>query len=321
MPVDINGAIVTADENGEFVVTLQENGNYEIQSGLPTDPGGVAAISFINNIFESGASLHAQSPLEIAMQRNVHIDGPVCRILQDGIQKAFFPYENTTSSIPGMPDGVPIEVPLDYSALNQMFSPVGNPNPAPAPETLFAIGKLGFARDLAAFKTDTGTDTGTYAGTWNFLGEQVGFEGLPPICEDRGDGESCSPTDEKVFDEIWRFTSRVVIAQINLANSLAGKTWKPNPANRLFTPTRGAMVLAAIRKAVVPYYNTYSCEVVAAECSTIKIDKAKIRVIFSGLYTKVPKGLESLGYDKERRKKRLEELLRKLPKSVTVCPQ
>jgi len=35
----------------------------------------------------------------------------------------------------------------------------------------------------------------------------------------------------------------------------------------------------------------------------------------------VPKGLESLGYDNERRKKRLEELLRKLPKSVTVCPQ
>ena len=321
MPVDINGAIVTADENGEFVVTLQENGNYEIKSGLPTDPGGVAAISFINDIFESGANLYAQSPLPIPMKRHVEIDGPVCRILQDGIQKAFFSYKNTTSSIPGMPDGVPIEVPLDYSALNQIFSPVGNPNPAPAPETLFAIGKLGFARDLAAFKTDTGTDTGTYAGTWNFLGEQVGFEGLPPICEDRGDGESCSPTDEKVFDEIWRFTSRVVIAQINLANSLAGKTWKPNPANRLFTPTRGAMVLAAIRKAVVPYYNTYSCEVVAAECSTIKIDKAKIRVIFSGLYTKVPKGLESLGYDNEKRKKRLEELLRKLPKSVTVCPQ
>ena len=319
MPVDINGAIVTADKNGEIVVTLQENGNYEIQSGLPIDPGGVAAISFINNIFESGANLQAQSPLEIAMQRNVHIDGPVCRILQDGIEKAFFPYENTTSSIPGMPDGVPIEVPLDYSALNQIFSPIGNPNPAPAPETLFAIGKLGFARDLAAFETATGT----YAGTWNFLGEQVGFEGLPEVCENRGDGESCSPTDEKVFAKIWEFTSRVVIAQIKLANSLAGKTWKPNPTNRLLIPTRGARVLAAIRKAVVPYYDTYSCEVVAAECSTIKTDKAKakIRVIFSGLYTKVPKGLESLRYDKKRRTKRLDELLRKLPKSVTVCPQ
>ena len=54
-----------------------------------------------------------------------------------------------------MPDGVPIEVPLDYSALNQIFSPIGNPNPAPAPETLFAIGKLGYARDLAAFETAT----------------------------------------------------------------------------------------------------------------------------------------------------------------------
>ena len=317
MPVDINGAIVTANENGAFVVTLQENGNYEIKSGLPTDPGGVAAISFINNIFESGTSLHARSPITIEMQRNVHIDGPVCLVFQDGKQKAFFPYENTTSSIPGMPDGVPIEVPLDYSALNQIFSPVGNPNPAPAPETLFAIDKQGFARDLAAFETTTGT----HAGTWNFLGQQVVIEGLPPICEDRGDGESCSPTDEKVFDEIWRFTSRVVIAQINLANSLAGKIWKPNPANRLFTPTRGARVLAAIRKAVVPYYNTYSCEVVAAECSTIKIDKAKIRVIFSGLYTRVPKGLESLGYDKEKRKKRLEDLLSKLPKMVTACPR
>ena len=317
MPLDFNETIVTTNENGAFVVTLQENGNYEIKSGLPTDPGGVAAISFINNIFESGTSLHARSPITIEMQRNVHIDGPVCLVFQDGKQKAFFPYENTTSSIPGMLDGVPIEVPLDYSALNQIFSPIGNPIPAPAPETLFAIGKQGFARDLAAFETTTGT----HAGTWNFLGERVGFVGLPEICKDRGDGESCTPTDEKVFDEIWRLTSRVVIAQINLANSLANKTWKPNPPNRLLITNRGAKVLAALRAVFAPYYNTYSCEVVAAECRTIKIDKAKFRVIFSALYTKVPKGLESLGYDKEKRKKRLEELLSKLPKMVTACPR
>ena len=314
MPLDFNETIVTTDENGEFVVTLQENGNYEIKSGLPTDPGGIAAISF-SNIFESGASLSARSPITIDMQRNVHIDGPVCRVLQDGIEKAFFPYENTTSSIPGMLDGVPIEVSLDYSALNQIFSPINNPNTAPAPETLFAIGKQGFARDLAAFETTAGT----LAGTWNFLGQQVVIEGLPEICKDRGNGEFCTPTDEKVLAEIWRYTSRVVIAQINLANSLAGKTWKPNPSNRLFITRRAAKVLAALRAAVAPYYNTYSCEVVTAPCRSINIDKKKIRVIFSGLYTKVPKGLESLNSDKAAHKKRLEALLKKIPKNVTSC--
>jgi len=330
------------NERGEFSGTLKERNNYKIESGLPTDPGGIAAISF-PEISESGASLSARSPITIDMERNIDIDGDVCRVLQGNVEMVFFPYENTTRSIPGMPDGVPIEIPLDYGALNQIFSPVGNPNPAPAPDDLFYIGKQGFARQLEAFRTTEDT----YLGSWKLLGRSVDINGLPEICTDRGDddeggggggeggggggggeggggpgegGGACKITDEKVMDQIWRYANRTVVAQIELANSLAGKRWTPNPRNRLFITKRGAMVLAALRKAIVPYYNTYTCQVVAAACRTIKIDKDKIRVIFSGLYTKVPKGLEPLGNDKVKRKKYIEALLKKLPAEVTSCP-
>lgn len=330
------------NENGEFSGTLKEFNNYKIESGLPTDPGGIAAISF-PEISESGASLSARSPITIDMERNVEPYGDVCRVLQDNEEMVFFGYNNKTRSIPGLPDGVPIEVPLDYGALNQILSPVGNPIPV-APVTLFAPGMLGYALPLAAFRTTEDT----YLGSWKCLGGRAVINGLPEICTDRGDddegggggggeggggggggegggapgegGGACKITDEKVMDQIWRYANRTVVAQIELANnSFVGKRWTPNPSNRLFITKRGAIVLAALRKAVVPYYNTYTCQVVAAGCRTIKIDKAKIRVIFSGLYTKVPKGLESLGKDKVKRKKYLEALLKKLPAEVTSC--
>ncbi len=315
MPLDFNGDVVTTDELGAFAVILKENNEYKISSGLPANLGGVAAISF-TDILESGASLAERSPVIIPMQRNVRLDGPVCRVLRnDAIELAFFPYENTTSSIPGLPDGVQIELPLIYNKLNQIFSPIDNPNPAPAPETLFAIGKQGFARELSAFATSTGT----YAGTWNFLGEQAIIDGPLEICADRGDAEPCTLNNEIVLDEIWSYTKETFIAQIELSNSLAGKRWFPNPSNRHVILKRGVKILRALRAAIVRYYNTYSCEVVAAGCSTFKVDKKRISLIFSGLYTKVPKGLESLGNDKVKRKKHIERLLKKLPTEVTSC--
>ena len=307
------------NEKGEFSGTLKELNNYEIKSGLPTDPGGIAAISF-SNIFESGASLSARSPFTIDMNRNITLNietngdiGDVCLVLQNNQEMVFFGYNNTTSSIPGLPDGAPIDVPL--SALNQIYSPVGNPIPAPAPDTLFAIGNQGFTRKLLAFATSTGT----YAGIWKFLGLQAIINGRPKICPDQGDAQPCTINHVTVLNKIWRYASRTVADQIELANSLAGKRWTPNPSNRLVITKRGAIVLAALRAAIAPLYDTYTCEVVAAGCRTIKIDKDKIRVIFSGLYTKVPKGLESLGNDKAKRKKYIDALLKKLPTEVTSC--
>ena len=307
------------NEKGEFSGTLKGHNNYEIKSGLPTDPGGIAAISF-SNIFESGASLSARSPFTIDMNRNITLNietngdiGDVCLVLQNNQEMVFFRYNNTTSSIPGLPDGVPIDVPL--SALNQIYSPVGNPIPAPAPDTLFAIGNQGFTRKLLAFATSTGT----YAGIWKFLGLQAIINGRPKICPDQGDAQPCTINHVTVLNKIWRYANRTVIAQIELANSLAGKGWTPNPSNRLVITNRGANVLEALRAATGPYY-TYTCEVVAAGCRTIKVDKNKIRAIFSGLYTKVPKGLEPLGNDKVKRKKYIDALLKKLPTEVTSCP-
>ena len=253
------------------------------------------------------------------MKRNITLNietngdiGDVCLVLQNNQEMVFFGYNNTTSSIPGLPDGAPIEVPL--SALNQIYSPVGNPIPV-APVTLFAPGMLGYALPLAAFRTTEDT----YSGIWKFLGLEAIINGLPKICPDRGDAEPCRINNVTVLNKIWRYASRTVADQIELANSLAGKRWTPNPSNRLVITKRGAIVLAALRAAIAPLYDTYTCEVVAAGCRTIKIDKDKIRVIFSGLYTKVPKGLESLGNDKAKRKKYIDALLKKLPTEVTSC--
>ncbi|MCX6115045.1 MAG: hypothetical protein NTV65_07515 [Proteobacteria bacterium] len=316
MPLDFNGAVVTTDELGAFAVILKDNNEYKISSGLPANLGGVAAISFAD-ILESGASLAERSPVIIPMQRNVRLDGPVCRVLRnDAIELAFFPYENTTSSIPGLPDGVQIEVPLIYNKLNQIFSPIDNPNPAPVPETLFAIGMQGFARELSAFATSTGT----YAVTWNFLGEQAIIDGALKICADRGISEPCTPTDEQALKEIWIYTSKIIINQIINSHKLAtNKTWRPDPANRLVIINRGSAVLAALRQQISTYYNTYTCQVLTAECRTIKVDKKKINALFNRLYKKTPKGLESLHNDKVERKKGLLDLLNKLPKNVASC--
>ena len=316
MPLDFNGAVVTTDELGAFAVILKENNEYEITSGLPTNLGGVAAISF-TDVLESGASLAARSPITIEMQRNVRLDGPVCRVLRnDATELAFFPYENTTSSIPGLPDGVQIEVPLIYSKLNQIFSPIDNPNPAPVPETLFAIGNQGFARELSAFATSTGT----YAGTWNFLGEQAIIDGPLEICADRGDSGLCTPTDKSALNEITIYTNKVIVSQITKTNRIAAsKPSKQNRANSRFITKRGLAVLAAITQQISTYYNTYTCQVVVASCRTIKVDKNKINALFNRLYTRTPRGLKSLTSDKAARKKRLVALLKKIPQNVASC--
>ena len=281
MPLDFNGDVVTTDELGAFAVILKEKNEYKITSGLPANLGGVAAVSF-TDILESGASLAERSPVIIPMQRNVRLDGPVCRVLRnDAIELAFFPYENTTSSIPGLPDGVQIEVPLIYSKLNQIFSPIDNPNPAPVPETLFAIGNQGFARELSAFATSTGT----YAGTWNFLGEQAIIDGQLEICADRGDSELCTPTDKIALNEITIYTNTVIVSQITKTNRIAAsKPSKQNRANSRFITNRGSEVLAAITQQISTYYNTYTCQVVVASCRTIKVDKNKINALFNHEY-------------------------------------
>ena len=316
MPLDFNGDVVTTDELGAFAVILKENNEYKISSGLPANLGVVAAISF-TDILESGASLAERSPVIIPMQRNVRLDGPVCRVLRnDAIELAFFPYENTTSSIPGLPDGVQIEVPLIYSKLNQIFSPTDNPNPAPVPETLFAIGKNGFVRELSAFATSTGT----YTGTWNFLGEQSIIDGPLEICADRGDSELCTPTDEIALNEITIYTNKVIVSQITKTNRIAAsKPSKQNRANSRFITNRGSEVLAAITQQISTYYNTYTCQVVAATCGTKKVNKKKIEDFFIRLYTRTPKGLESLNSDKAAGKKRLKALLKKIPQNVASC--
>ena len=316
MPLDFNGDVVTTDEHGAFAVILKENNEYKISSGLPANLGVVAAISF-TDILESGASLAERSPVIIPMQRNVRLDGPVCRVLRnDAIELAFFPYENTTSSIPGLPDGVQIEVPLIYSKLNQIFSPIDNPNPDPVPETLFAIGKQGFARELSAFATSTGT----YAGTWNFLGEQAIIDGALEICADRGDSGLCTPTDKSALNEITIYTNKVIVSQITKAKKLtASKPSIQNRANSRFITKRGLAVLAAITQQISTYYNTYTCQVVAATCGTKKVNKKKIEDFFNRLYTRTPKGLESLNSDKAACKRRLKALLKNIPKNVTSC--
>ena len=183
------------------------------------------------------------------------------------------------------------------------------------PETLFAAGRQGFTRSLSAFETTNGT----YAGVWEFLGQQATIDGLPEVCADRGDEGACKPTDEVALNKIWRFVTRVVADQFVKANSLAGKTWKPIPEKRLFIVNRGSKTLATLRQALNKYYNSYTCEVVMASCRTIKVNKNKIRDIFSRLYGKVPRGLESLNNDQARRKLRLEKLLKDIPNEVSSC--
>jgi hypothetical protein len=303
MPLDINGAIVTTDDNGEFRVTLQEDGYYIISSGLPNEYGA-QAITF-TPVPDSGLNLGIRSPLVIEMQRNITLDGPICRALQNGVEVAYFPYRNTA--------GVPVQLPLEYSRLNQIFSPRGEATP---PE-LFVGGKNGFFRPLSAFVTE-----GTYAGAWHVAGQQLVMNGKPPVCTGGGDPDpgTCTKINMAKFNAVWSYTATVVRTQVNKANSLAGVSWFPKPRQRLAIFGRGATVLSGIRNEINKYADTYSCEAPLPDtCTALQVNKRKLTSLFDKLYSGTPEGLEALDRLRTEQKSGFSKRLKALPNQVAQC--
>ncbi len=300
MPLDVNGVIVTTDDNGEFTIPLEENGNYSIVSGLP-GTGSDKAVAF-SEIVGTGGELAAQSPYTIEMERKLFVGEPICRARRDGIDVAIFHYYNTTTGV--------LEVPLGYGSLNQILSPTGSQ----APPASFAPGESSFYLPLSGFEAEGG-----YAGEWKITGQSLEFSGEPPLCPDEGDGE-CTPVDESLFDNLWTYTGRVVQNQVGKAKLLYGKTWKPSPSQRLFVLNRGAKVLATLRRELAQYEGALVCPApTAASCQTVNVDKRAIRAQFNRLFEGTPRGLSPLDNTSAAQKKALGKLLQSVPDSVTVC--
>ena len=303
MPIDINGAVTLTDNDGELAIVLQENGNYSIVSGMPGDTGN-KAIDFAE-IVDSGRSLADRSvdaPIDIEMTRNIAIERPVCRSTVSGVEFVQFFFNNRVST--------PLQVPLSYSRLNQILSPAGDQTPI----ELFPSGSHFFYLPLSGFQS-----AGTYVGQWNFVGQSEYFNSLPPPCTDGGDPD-CTPINEQLLDNIWEFFNREVKRQVSQANSLAGKTWRPKPSERLFVFNRGARSLAPLRKELGKYEGTLECsEATSAACRTLKFDKAAIRTLFMKLFVGNPRGLEPLAANQKAKQAALEQLLKPLPKNVTKC--
>lgn len=304
MPIDINGSVNITDNNGELAVTLQENGTYSIISGLPDDTGN-KAIDFAE-IVDSGRNLADRStddPIDIEMYRNIVIERPICRNTVAGVEMVYFFFNNTVST--------PLQVPLSYSKLNQMLSPRGDQRPI----ELFSSGSHFFYLPLSGFNA-----SGSYVGQWNFVGQSTSFSALPPPCTDGGDPGECNPLDPQLLGNIWEFFNREVKRQISQANSLAGRTWRPLPAERLFVFNRNSKVLAALRKELNGYSGSLVCSgVTASSCKTERFDKSAIRALFMKLFVGNPRGLEVLATKQKAKQNALEQLLKRLPKDVTMC--
>ena len=305
MPIDINGSINITDNNGELAVTLQENGNYSIVSGLPGDTGN-KAIEF-PEIVDSGRNLADRSvvePIDIEMVRNILIERPICRATVSGEEVLYFFYQNNVST--------PLQVPLSYSKLNQILSPRGDQ----APIELFPSGSHFFYLPLSGFNA-----SGSYVGQWNFVGQSESFSSLPPPCTDGGDPGECTPVDQQLFDNIWEYFSREVRSQVAQANSLAKRRiWRPRPFQRLFVFNRATPVLKALRRELGKYQDTVECSgATASTCTTKRVDKAAIRSLFLELFEGNLRGLEPLAANEKAKQAALERLLKSLPTDVTKC--
>ncbi len=307
MPLDVNGAVVTTDSNGEFSIPLEENGNYSIVSGLP-GTGSDKAV-FFSEIVGTGGELAAQSPYTIEMERKLFVGEPICRARREGVSVAIFHYYNTTTGN--------LEVPLSYGSLNQILSPLG----IPQPPTTFSSGESSFYRPLSDFEVD-----GSYAGQWKITGQSLEITvdpdtGQLPLCPDEGD-EDCTPVDEALFDNLWVYTSRVVQNQVGRAKLLYGKTWRPDRNQRLFVLLRGARVLASLRRELAKYDGALMCSGAApTACSTVTVDKAAIRGRFNRLFEDTPAGLRTLNNSALAQRRALNKLLDNVPDSVTLCDE
>ena len=300
MPLDVNGVLVTTDDNGEFAIPLEENGTYSIVSGLP-GTGSSKAVVF-DEIVGSGSELASQSPYTIEMERKIFVVEPVCRARRDGADVVVFHYSNSSSAS--------LEVPLTYGSLNQILSPSG----VPAPPATFSSGESSFYVPLEGFFSE-----GTYVGQWNITGQSLAVDGEPALCPDEGDGD-CTLVDPVLFDNIWTYTSRVVQNQVGKAKLLTGKTWRPAPSQRLFVLNRGAKALAGVRRELAQYEGALICPApTAASCTQVRVDRAALRAQFNRLFTGTPRGLSSLDAAATAQRKGLGKLLQALPDTVTVC--
>jgi len=301
MPLSFNGATVLTDQFGSFQATLVNTGSYIIRSGLP-ETEGLSAIWF-TQLEGTGQQLADASPMTIAMQRRVMLRAPVCRKVVAGAEQVFFPYLNTAS--------VPLNVPLGYGSLNSIESFSG----AVQPPVEFEPGASGFSRDLSFF-----VQGNVFAGRWKIGGQQLEITGSPPLCTDGGDLGDCTAVDMARFERVLKLTRSVVQYQITTANGLAGRTWRPDPANRLLVFNRGARALATIRKSIAQYENTWSCTgAIPAQCRVLSVDKQNLRLTFHRLYLGLPRGLSGLLRLEKEQKASFDRVLKGLPDQVVSC--
>jgi hypothetical protein len=292
---------VTTDTDGRFEVTLQEDRTYKIEGGLPTAFGQAAASLIAVNgenpgdfddngqpdVYDSGLNLGIRSNLVLAFVRNLELGG-VCLRRPDATDtsrdQAVFTYTNNLS--------VPVQVPLSFAQLNQIFSSTGGATP---PET-FASGSNKVSFLMSEFSTGE-----TFAGFWKLLGTTAIINGTPSLCPDSGDPDptptptpdpsGCIEVDEGAFSELTTFTRAVVFSQVQRARSYAAKMprWPEQASSQKYVSNlvfeRGADVLVSIKALSKKYQKTYICGTpLPAGCRNIEVDKKAFRKAFGQVY-------------------------------------
>ena len=305
-PIEINLETNNTDNNGEVRTRLIEGQSYTVSSGLP-------AIYF-GQLFDTGASFSARSPVTIEATRLLNVVAAPCRLFTGGLPNIYFSCANSSDQV--------LTVPLQYSQLNSMLSPTGQA----VPETSFGPGTSGFSILEEYFRQGE-----SLAGVWKFLGTEVLLNASPLLCADTGVPESCTPLDPALLRGPFEHTRRVLLELFRLSVEAARRgKWKPTRGG-VVDPfrARGAQVLAKMESLFSDSSaQNFECSIIPISCYERAVPKQKLikefTRIFDGKFTqalggKIPKGLEGVFSRRDREVKTFKRLLKKLPNRYTNC--
>ena len=271
-PITIDSHIERTDNDGRVAANLSVSEQHSISSGLE-------AIYF-SQLYESGSSLAARSPVILSGERLVSSDKPPCRVVVAGVQNLYFGTLNLTDHN--------LSIPLEYESLNSIESVSGDAVPA----DLFAPGTSGFAVP----ETHLSTPDGLY-GVWNFLGQRVPVPMHPEICSDAVvPGECRNISDSELFRPI-QFTRRAIIRMVRQTNRAAYESGRlidvTTQFNRSFRRRSAGIVTRLKRKLVRGTGSRFTCDVGPMACTQVHVSRSSLIRMFSRIYeVRFPKGLE-----------------------------
>lgn len=296
-PIQINTETRFTDENGEATASVSYGETYSIASGLE-------AIDFTPRSL-TGADIAAQSPMVLEATRLVSSSDVPCRVLVGGVSNLYFPTSNITDRS--------LTVPLEYSALNSMYSVTGEAVPA----EVFAAGDSGFSVPESHF-----AQNGSLTGIWKFLGQDVVVGPTVNTCADRGVPGSCDPLPLDTLRSPFVYTKGVILRMTRQSLDAARRgAWKVGAGGSIPFLSRGAQSLALMEQLLRDDASQrYVCAVTPLSCKVRALPKKALVKAFSKLYQgKVPKGLEFVVASSKRDIAAFQSFVNKLPDRYTAC--